>query len=594
MPTYRFTDNSQSPSKRSQRRPNRPQTYQPARGEGNAPKKSNLSVKRILLYTLIGFVIVNFLGFLFFNESYTKFTSSLTYEAKQFQINYKTYNVTISDALPEQYRAELMDSLDDVEYKGKKRYQFVEKDADISVGYGIIDDESYILKSEALLPVVHLYSFRDGITEQELLQGEVDIVTLSSYEKLVGTIFPDIDIHVVERVSDINWQDQTIALLLLSDLTPEQKLLAYEGKYFLDDPDSGYVPASIGVTYISADSSVGATLIALARTESKKGDLITNDQILKLNMTGVTALSRNLAFKIDASGDPAYAAGKIKDFLADADLTHTSNEVSFIDDCAPVRSMSFCSNTKYLAALDAIGLDIIELTGNHNNDYGAIHNTNSIAMYKERGWDYFGGGLDSNDAAQILYKEIDGTKLAFIGYNYYDTILGSGALAGSSRAGANSYSDAKMKADIEAAKSNGAVVIVDFQFQECYSYPESDVIFPPCYKPLSSPDQVGVFRLAADYGADIVVGTQAHQPQTFEVYKDKTIFYGLGNIFFDQILWIGTRQGLVLTHYFVEGRHVQTKITTTIYDADMRPYVTEGEDRQLLLELLDNARKSSL
>ena len=37
----------------------------------------------------------------------------------------------------------------------------------------------------------------------------------------------------------------------------------------------------------------------------------------------------------------------------------------------------------------------------------------------------------------------------------------------------------------------------------------------------------------------------------------------MGNLYFDQINWIGTRQGLVLTHYFYDGRYIQTKIIRT-------------------------------
>jgi poly-gamma-glutamate synthesis protein (capsule biosynthesis protein) len=134
------------------------------------------------------------------------------------------------------------------------------------------------------------------------------------------------------------------------------------------------------------------------------------------------------------------------------------------------------------------------------------------------------------------------------------------------------------------------VVIVDFQFQECYSYPATNVIYPICYKPLASPDQKGTFRKAVDFGADIVIGTQAHQPQTYEIYEGKLIFYGLGNLFFDQIYWIGTMHGLVLSHYMYDGKLIQTQLTTTNYGSDMQTYVSTGEERKLLLELLRDAR----
>jgi len=190
----------------------------------------------------------------------------------------------------------------------------------------------------------------------------------------------------------------------------------------------------------------------------------------------------------------------------------------------------------------------------------------------------------------VLYKEVKGNLLAFMGYNWYNTIYPTNALAGSSSAGANSYSVEKLTRDIKEAKNKGALAIVTFQFQECYSYPPSDVIYPICYKPLSSPDQKKVFRQAIDLGADIVIGTQAHQPQTYEVYGDGLIFYGLGNLYFDQDEWIGTRQGLILSLYVKNNELVQVKVTPIIVDSTLIPHVADKTDSNLLLNLLKSAR----
>ena len=307
-------------------------------------------------------------------------------------------------------------------------------------------------------------------------------------------------------------------------------------------------------------------------------------------MSGVVAISRGLAYKMDSLKNYDYPAEKLGGFLADADLTHISNEVSFTDTCKVYSGMRFCSNTKYFETLTASGVDIVELTGNHNNDFGSANNAKSIQMYKDAGMRYFGGGLNKDDASKILYEEVKGTKIAFLGYNYYDSMLKTGAIAWGSTAGANSYTEAKMKADIEEARKNADIVIVDFQFQECYSYPSSDVVYPICYKPLSSPDQKGTFRKAIDFGADIVIGTQAHQPQTYELYGNGVIYYGLGNLYFDQKYWIGTRQGIVLTHYFYKGKHIQTKLTPIYMDSSLQPELATKTESEQLLKSLKNAR----
>ncbi|HVX92668.1 MAG TPA: CapA family protein, partial [Candidatus Dojkabacteria bacterium] len=214
----------------------------------------------------------------------------------------------------------------------------------------------------------------------------------------------------------------------------------------------------------------------------------------------------------------------------------------------------------------------------------------TIETYKAKGWDYFGGGVDITDANKILIKQVNGNKIAFLGYNYYDTALGSGEIATATHAGSTPFNWAKIKSDIASAKKQGAIVFVDVQYQECYSYPPDGGLYPPCYRPIAAPDQKTDFRKIIDLGADVVIGTQAHQPQTYEIYKGKIIYYGLGNLYFDQIVWIGTRQGLIITQYVYDGKLIQSRIVTTFYDGDMRPYITTDNKRTSFLNLLKAAR----
>ena len=101
---------------------------------------------------------------------------------------------------------------------------------------------------------------------------------------------------------------------------------------------------------------------------------------------------------------------------------------------------------------------------------------------------------------------------------------------------------------------------------------------------------MGFFRHLVDLGADVVVGTSAHQPQTFELYGDGTIYYGLGNLFFDQVWWPGTTRSLVLVHHFYKGRLLQTQIVPTVYDKNMQPEVMDAESARRFLDRLISER----
>jgi poly-gamma-glutamate synthesis protein (capsule biosynthesis protein) len=292
--------------------------------------------------------------------------------------------------------------------------------------------------------------------------------------------------------------------------------------------------------------------------------------------------------KLNATGGRGqYFAARIGELLSSADLTHTSNEVSFANNCQNDGSMRFCAPWAMLETLEASGIDIVELTGNHNNDYGTNNNQTTINKYHELGMGTFGGGLNLQAAAQPYEIDQDGARIALLGYNRYDA-PGTAPIAGSNRPGANPWNKSQMISDIQAAKQKGQFVIVDFQYQECYSYPPYGQEMPACDAPIAGQRQF--FRDAIDAGADMVVGTQAHQPQTYELYHGKPIYYGLGNLYFDQYSWPGNSRGLVLTHYFVQGRYVQTKITTTVYDKNMQTRVMNEENSRWFLKRLAAAR----
>lgn len=294
---------------------------------------------------------------------------------------------------------------------------------------------------------------------------------------------------------------------------------------------------------------------------------------VRVALTGVTAISRGVEAAIASHNDPTYPARGVMDLLKTADLTHVNSENPFFDSCEPKRhGIVLCGKTRSIANLQAIGTDVVDLAGNHQNDYGFDKNLESINHLEEAGFDYFGGGKDEKDAEKILYKTVNGTTFAFLGYAYFDSLNGPQyrSLAYGDRPGANFYSEEKMLADVAEAKQKADVVIVDYQFIEKYQY-----------EPL--PEQVKVFRKTADAGADVVVGVQSHQPQEIEVYNNSLIFYGLGNFFFDQMWSHETRQGIIPIITFEDGEVVDVEIKTTLLYNYAQPRFTSGEEREELL-----------
>jgi len=105
------------------------------------------------------------------------------------------------------------------------------------------------------------------------------------------------------------------------------------------------------------------------------------------------------------------------------------------------------------------------------------------------------------------------------------------------------------------------------------------------YLPL--PSQITDFRGLADLGADVVIGTQAHKPQTFEFYNSVRgqptfLHYGLGNLFFDQPFW-GNMRFFMDELYIYEGKLLTVDLFTGIIDDLARPRaMTPDEERNFL------------
>lgn len=431
----------------------------------------------------------------------------------------------------------------------------------------------------AYVPVAHVYAPRQMITPAEL--SEIDLFVPAETDDVVRSALAETLGVGVEKLQPLSGPieelaDEAVAFVPAGQLSPQVKLLALDDRYYLDSFASG---AIFRQAVFSGGVATGLKDLAL-------NDYPTKDTVLKVNMTGVTALTREMMRKMNSVGGPTFFSEKIGPFLADADITHVSNEVSFKERCE-YSTTRFCSPPEMIEALKASGVDLVELTGNHNNDVGSQYNTDTINLYHSLGWHTVGGGLNAEEARKPYIADLKGSKVAFLAYNYADG-PNSGAIAGSSTAGANPFSFEAVESDVAAAKQQADFVVVNIQYWECYAYPDGYVEFPECDAPIGQ--QAEVFREVINLGADMVVGSSAHQPQTYELYNGKPIYYGLGNLYFDQTRWPGTERGIILTHYFVGGKLIQTKLSPTVYDKNFQTRLMTNDEALYLLRRLQAAR----
>src|SRR6185436_4538088 len=87
-------------------------------------------------------------------------------------------------------------------------------------------------------------------------------------------------------------------------------------------------------------------------------------------------------------------------------------------------------------------------------------------------------------------------------------------------------------AQIQTLQAEGYLVIANLQYDEFYFYQPTV-------------QQEADFQAVAAAGAAAVSGSQGHHAQGFGFYVGAFIHYGLGNLFFDQMDQLGTRQSFI-------------------------------------------------
>jgi hypothetical protein len=349
-------------------------------------------------------------------------------------------------------------------------------------------------------------------------------------------------------------------------LRPEFKVIRIDGRSPLSrDFDLGNYPLVLPITLTGQSEAVGAFLANWAGPATNYEP----DKITRVAMTGVTALVRATAAQMERNGIN-WPGEEVAPVLRDADFAHISNEVSFAADCPfpdPYGGTTFCSRDPYFELLEYIGANVIELTGNHVNDYGRDPMKRSLDMYAAAGMSWFGGGRDLADAQRALTFNHNGNRIAFVGCN---PVGPANAWALADAAGARPCGP-DLADQIRQLRDEGYVVIATLQYIEHYVY----------YAP---PDQQRAFSELAAAGAAAVSGSQAHHAQSFAFENGSYIHYGLGNLFFDQMDMMGTRQTFVDTYTIYDSRLISVELWTGLIESWARPRLMTPEERADLLQ----------
>ncbi|NCU28530.1 MAG: hypothetical protein EOM85_02575 [Candidatus Moranbacteria bacterium] len=301
-------------------------------------------------------------------------------------------------------------------------------------------------------------------------------------------------------------------------------------------------------------TSIGATILIVKNHQKIKAKEITSE-----NTTGgAPSLSTKTETKIYFVGDIMLDRGVLnsvnKNFngnfseifknipeLKDADILFGNLEGPVSDVGNNVGSKySFRMNPTVLSVLKEVGFDIFSFANNHIGDWNITAFNDTLRRLEEKNILVTGAGFDKNQASLPTVSEKNGTRFGFLGFS---DVGPKWMESKDNKSGILLADDPNFSNIISNAKEMVDVLIVSVHFGEEY-------------EKVHNKRQEKIAHIAIDSGADMVIGHHPHVIQDIEYYKEKPIFYSLGNFVFDQYFSKDTMRGMIIMATF-DGKELK-------------------------------------
>jgi poly-gamma-glutamate capsule biosynthesis protein CapA/YwtB (metallophosphatase superfamily)/uncharacterized membrane protein (UPF0127 family) len=233
---------------------------------------------------------------------------------------------------------------------------------------------------------------------------------------------------------------------------------------------------------------------------------------IKLLFVGDIMMTRSVEEKIkDLNKKFIFPFLNILNYLKTFDYVIANLEGPISDKGTKIgNKYSFRMKPEVAEALSNTNIKIVNLANNHIFDYGKIAFEDTLKNLEKNNINYFGNSYEP------LIIEKEGVKIGFLGFSDFlkhlevrENKIGIAVVN-------NNLSEL-----IKKTKEKVDILIVSFHWGEEY-------------QELANERQRKLAKIAIDSGADLVIGHHPHVIQNIEKYKDKFIFYSLGNFIFDQ------------------------------------------------------------
>ena len=237
--------------------------------------------------------------------------------------------------------------------------------------------------------------------------------------------------------------------------------------------------------------------------------------------------------------------------LKAADLAMVNLETAITTRGTPQpKTYKFRAPASAFTALRDAGIDVVTEANNHGVDYGPVGLHDTLAAIKSSGFPVVGIGANEAEAYKPWRTTINGQRIAVLGATQViDSNLRASWTAGPDHAGlASAFRVSTLLSAVRAARRSADIVVVYLhwgtEYQDC-----------------PNGQQFALAPQLVKAGADVVVGSHAHEQLGAGWLGHAYVDYGLGNFVFYASGGGATTRSGVLT--LTVHRHAVTKATWT-------------------------------
>lgn len=263
---------------------------------------------------------------------------------------------------------------------------------------------------------------------------------------------------------------------------------------------------------------------------------------VQIGLVGDLGLGRTMTTISRQKNNFTWIFSGVSDFVKQNDFTYANLESPIVKNCrvSDPYTMTFCSDPKFIPSLKDDKY-ILGLANNHIFNYGQSGFNQTTDYLSQSQVPFVFSTLSDT---KISTKQFNNINFGFIAFDLTDPKV---------------YKNRLQIIDFVKNKNDQADWLI------------IGLHWGREYQPKADKWQIDFAHQLVDAGADIIAGSHPHVFQNYEIYKDRPIYYSLGNFIFDQNWSRPTSMSYIVTLTLTKDKIVKFNLTPITIKYNSRP-----------------------